>query len=93
MPALKKLQRLEDVILDSCYFSGEKMRISEQGFGRLRKLVFYIDGLDELQIDDEAMPSLMELKLRTTGRQMKLMIPDRLRAVLDPPYIKLSPSV
>lgn len=93
MPALKKLQRLEDVILDSCYFSGEKMRISEQGFGRLRKLVFYIDGLDELQIDDEAMPSLMELKLRTRGRQMKLMIPDRLRAVLDPPYIKLSPSV
>ncbi|CAN6923866.1 unnamed protein product [Brassica oleracea] len=38
MPALKKLQRLEDVILDSCCFSGEKMRISEQGFGRLRKL-------------------------------------------------------
>lgn len=87
MPALKKLQRLEDVILDSCCFSGEKMRISEQGFGRLRKLVFYSDGLDELQIDDEAMPSLMELKLRTRGRQMKLMIPDRLRAVLDPPYI------
>lgn len=87
MPALKKLQRLEDVILDSCCFSGEKMRISEQGFGRLRKLVFYFDGLDELQIDDEAMPSLMELKLRTRGRQMKLMIPDRLRAVLDPPYI------
>lgn len=93
MPALKKLQRLEDVILDSCCFSGEKMRISEQGFGRLRKLVFYSDGLDELQIDDEAMPSLMELKLRTRGRQMKLMIPDRLRAVLDPPYIKSSPSV
>ncbi|KAL0689569.1 hypothetical protein Bca4012_089247 [Brassica carinata] len=88
MPALKKLQRLEDVILDSCCFSGEKMRISEQGFGRLRKLVFYSDGLDELQIDDEAMPSLMELKLRTRGRQMKLMIPDRLRAVLDPPDIK-----
>ena len=93
MPALKKLQRLEDVILDSCCFSGEKMRISEQGFGRLRKLVFCSDGLDELQIDDEAMPSLMELKLRTRGRQMKLIIPDRLRAVLDPPYIKSSPSV
>ncbi|KAJ4878288.1 Disease resistance protein (NBS-LRR class) family [Raphanus sativus] len=92
MHALKKLQRLEDVILDSCHYSGEKMRIGEQGFGRLRKLVFYIEGLDELQIEDEAMPSLVELKLRTRGRQMKLMIPDRLRAVLDPPYIKSPPD-
>ena len=62
------------------------MTISEQGFGRLRKLAFYIDGLEELQIEDEAMPSLMELKLRTRGRQINLIIPDRLRVFLGPLY-------
>ncbi|CAD5325042.1 unnamed protein product [Arabidopsis thaliana] len=86
MPALKKLQRLENVVLDSCEYSGEKMTISEQGFGRLRKLAFYIDGLEELQIEEEAMPSLMELKLRTRGRQINLIIPDRLRVFLEPLY-------
>ncbi|KAL1222092.1 putative disease resistance RPP13-like protein 2 [Cardamine amara subsp. amara] len=84
MPVLKKLQRLENVLLDSCDYSGVKMSISEQGFGRLRKLVFYIDGLEELQIEEEAMPSLMELKLRTRGQQINLIIPDRLRAFLEP---------
>ncbi|KFK22148.1 hypothetical protein AALP_AAs59531U000200 [Arabis alpina] len=88
MHVLKKLQRLENVVFDSCEYSGVKMSISEQGFGRLRKLAFYIDGLEELQIEEEAMPSLMELKLRNRGPQIKLMIPDRLRAFLEPLYTR-----
>lgn len=79
MPALQKLPRLEDLVLKDCDCSGGKMSISAQGFGRLRKLELIIKRLDELQIEEEAMPSLMELNLNPRGRPTKLMIPDRLR--------------
>ncbi|KAF3500577.1 hypothetical protein F2Q69_00044254 [Brassica cretica] len=37
MPALQKLPRLQDLVLKECEWSGAKMSIGEQGFGRLRK--------------------------------------------------------
>ncbi|CAH8267677.1 unnamed protein product [Arabidopsis lyrata] len=63
MPALQKLQRLEDLVLYSCGYAGAKMCINAQGFCRLRKLKLIITRLDELEIEEEAMPSLMELNL------------------------------
>nr|ABF00980.1 disease resistance protein RPP13 variant [Arabidopsis thaliana] len=63
MPVLQKMPRLEDLILEGCFYPGGKMSISEQGFGRLRKLQIFIYILDELQIEEEAMPNLIELKI------------------------------
>ena len=80
MPALEKLQRLEDLSLTDCAYSEPKMSISAQGFGRLIKLELFMVRLDELHIEEEAMLSLTKLNLTTKGRQTKLMIPNRLRA-------------
>lgn len=80
MAALQKLPRLEDLVLKDCAWRGGNMRIRAQGFGRLRKLELINVTLHELQIDEEAMPSLMELNLRPYGRPRKVMIPGRLRA-------------
>lgn len=80
MPALEKLQRLEDLSLTNCSYSETKMSISAQGFSRLNKLELFMVRLDELHIEEEAMPSLTKMNLTTKGRQTKLMIPDRLRA-------------
>ncbi|CAA7046297.1 unnamed protein product [Microthlaspi erraticum] len=55
------------------------MSISAQGFCRLRKLELS-SKLDELRIQEEAMPSLMELHVIYPGRPTKMVIPDRLRA-------------
>ncbi|KAL0878079.1 hypothetical protein Bca101_027785 [Brassica carinata] len=80
MPALQKLPRLEVLVLKDCHWRGGNMGISAQGFGLLRKLELINVILNELQIDEEAMPSLMELNLRPDGRPRKVMIPGRLRA-------------
>lgn len=73
------MPRLEDLILLSCNYSG-KMSVSEQGFGRLRKLDLLMRSLDELQIEEEAMPNLIELEISVSKRETKLIIPNRLRA-------------
>nr|ABF00981.1 disease resistance protein RPP13 variant [Arabidopsis thaliana] len=82
MPFLQKMPRLEDLILKGCHYSGGKMSVSEQGFGRLRKLQIFIYSLDELQIEEEAMPNLIELKI-TSKEVKKLIIPNRLRACMS----------
>ena len=56
------------------------MSISEQGFGQLRKLELITVRLDELQIEEEAMPNLVKLNLTNRVRPTKLIIPNRLRA-------------
>ncbi|EFH53768.1 hypothetical protein ARALYDRAFT_323301 [Arabidopsis lyrata subsp. lyrata] len=72
MSALQILPRLEDLVLKDCSYPGAKIiSISAQGFGRLRNLELFMEILDELRIEEEAMPSLIKLIL---------MIPDRLRA-------------
>ncbi|KAG7564685.1 hypothetical protein ISN44_As10g014380 [Arabidopsis suecica] len=84
MPFLQKMPRLEDLMLQDCDYSGEKMSISEQGFGRLRKLQLFMERLDELQIEEEAMPNLIQLRLSSILRlQTKLIIPKRLRACMS----------
>ncbi|KAG7559881.1 NB-ARC [Arabidopsis thaliana x Arabidopsis arenosa] len=80
MPFFQKMPRLEDLILENCYYSGEKMSVSEQGFGRLRKLQLFMERLDVLQIEEEAMPNLIQLQLRV---ETKLIIPERLRACVS----------
>ncbi|KAG2329808.1 hypothetical protein Bca52824_000988 [Brassica carinata] len=80
MPALQELQRLEDLALQNCDCLGEKMSISANGFGRLRKLEIIKIILDELQIEEEAMPNLVKLNLTNRVRPTKLIIPNRLRA-------------
>nr|AAF42832.1 RPP13 [Arabidopsis thaliana]ACN56766.1 disease resistance protein RPP13 variant [Arabidopsis thaliana] len=65
MPFLQKMPRLEDLIFENCDYWGGKMSVSEQGFGRLRKLKLFINRLDELQIEEEAMPNLIELVVQT----------------------------
>lgn len=55
------------------------MSISAQGFGRLRNLELSMVRLEELRIEEEAMPSLTKLIVKTQGRP-KLIIPDRLKA-------------
>ncbi|KAL9294049.1 Disease resistance protein RPP13 [Arabidopsis thaliana] len=81
MPFLQKMPRLEDLILIGCNYSGGKMSVSEQGFGRLRKLQIFIY-IDELQIEEEAMPNLIELKI-ASREVKKLIIPNRLRACMS----------
>ncbi|CAA0384701.1 unnamed protein product [Arabidopsis thaliana] len=85
MPALQKLPRLEDLVLKDCNYSGVKiMSISAQGFGRLKNLEMSMErrghGLDELRIEEEAMPSLIKLTVKSRVILPKLMIPDRLKA-------------
>ncbi|CAH8313418.1 unnamed protein product [Eruca vesicaria subsp. sativa] len=87
MPALQKLPRLEDLVLKDCQWPEGNMRIRAQGFGLLRKFELINVTLHELQIDEEAMPSLMELNLRPNGRPRKVMIPGRLRAFAQGFYI------
>nr|AAS93955.1 disease resistance protein RPP13 variant [Arabidopsis thaliana] len=82
MPFLQKMPRLEDLILKGCHYSGGKMSVSEQGFGRLRKLQIFMESLDELQIEEEAMPNLIELKITSKEVIKKLIIPNRLRACM-----------
>ncbi|KAG2309420.1 hypothetical protein Bca52824_029168 [Brassica carinata] len=83
MPALQKLPRLEDLVLEECDCSGVKMSISAQGFARLRKLALFRVRLDELWIEEEAMPSLMHLNLiNRLGPRPKMMIPDRFLALV-----------
>ncbi|CAG7860526.1 unnamed protein product [Brassica rapa] len=83
MPALRKLPRLEDLVLEECDCSEVKMSISAQGFARLRKLALFRVRLDALWIEEEAMPSLMHLNLlNRLGPRTKLMIPDRFLALV-----------
>ena len=83
MPALRKLPRLEDLVLEECDCSEVKMSISAQGFARLRKLVLFRVRLDALWIEEEAMPSLMHLNLlNRLGPRTKMMIPDRFLALV-----------
>nr|AAS93957.1 disease resistance protein RPP13 variant [Arabidopsis thaliana] len=79
MPFLQKIPRLEDLIFNNCDYWGGKMSVSEQGFGRLRKLILVMKSLDELQIEEEAMPNLIELGVQNL--ETKLIIPNRLRAL------------
>nr|ABF00976.1 disease resistance protein RPP13 variant [Arabidopsis thaliana] len=83
MPFLQKMPRLEDLIFKNCDYWGGKMSVSEQGFGRLRKLCFFMESLDELQIEEEAMPHLIELLIISKElEKLKLIIPNRLRACM-----------
>nr|ACN56775.1 disease resistance protein RPP13 variant [Arabidopsis thaliana] len=83
MPFFQKMPRLEGLILENCHYSGGKMSVSEQGFGRLRKLCFFMESLDELQIEEEAMPHLIELLIISKElEKLKLIIPNRLRACM-----------
>ncbi|CAA0384677.1 unnamed protein product [Arabidopsis thaliana] len=80
MPFLQKMPRLEDLIFNNCDYWGGKMSVSEQGFGRLRKFILVMKSLDELQIEEEAMPNLIELGVQEI-LETKLIIPNRLRAL------------
>ncbi|CAF1717031.1 unnamed protein product [Brassica napus] len=83
MPALQKLPRLEDLVLEDCDCSEVKMSFSAQGFARLRKLALFRVRLDSLWIEEEAMPSLMHLNLvNRLGPRTKMMIPDRFLALV-----------
>ena len=83
MPALQKLPRLEDLVLEDCDCSEVKMSISAQGFARLRKLALFRVRLDSLWIEEEATPSLMHLNLvNRLGPRTKMMIPDRFLALV-----------
>nr|ACN56764.1 disease resistance protein RPP13 variant [Arabidopsis thaliana] len=82
MPFFQKMPRLEDLILENCHYSGGKMSVSEQGFGRLRKLHLAMASLDELQIGGEAMPHLIELLIISKEVDKELIIPNRLRACM-----------
>ncbi|CAN7025093.1 unnamed protein product [Brassica oleracea var. botrytis] len=83
MPALQKLPRLEDLVLEDCDCSEVKMSINAQGFARLRKLALFRVRLDALWIEEEAMPSLMHLNLvNRFGPITKMMIPDRFLALV-----------
>nr|ACN56779.1 disease resistance protein RPP13 variant [Arabidopsis thaliana] len=84
MPFLQKMPRLEDLIFKNCDYWGGKMSVSEQGFGRLRKLKLFRNRLDELQIEEEAMPNLIELVVQIL--ETKLIIPNRLRAFSEIHY-------
>ncbi|CAA7036702.1 unnamed protein product [Microthlaspi erraticum] len=64
MPAFQKFPRLEDLVFKNCDYLGGKMNISAQGFGRLRKLDLIMVRLDELRIEEGAMPNLMELDVQ-----------------------------
>ncbi|XP_010503265.1 PREDICTED: disease resistance protein RPP13-like [Camelina sativa] len=83
MPILQKLPRLEDLILKTCDLVGGKMSIREQGFGRLRKLQLFIEKLGVLQIEEQAMPNLIQLKLSTKVQYCHLIIPNRFRAFIQ----------
>ncbi|CAA7025754.1 unnamed protein product [Microthlaspi erraticum] len=80
MSVFQKFPRLEDLVLEECDYPGRKMSISAQGFCRLRKLELTSLVVNELRIEEEAMPSLMELHVIYPGRPTKMVIPDRLRA-------------
>lgn len=82
MPFFQKMPRLEHLILDDCHCSGEKMSVSQQGFGRLRKLHLFMGCLHVLQIEEEAMPNLIQLKLLSKRVETKQIIPNRLRAFI-----------
>ncbi|KAF3546785.1 hypothetical protein DY000_02008347 [Brassica cretica] len=86
MPALQKLPRLQDLVLKECEWSGAKMSIGEQGFGRLRKLELITVRLDELEIEEKSMPSLLKLNLEIERGATKLLIPDRLQAFVQGTY-------
>ncbi|CAH8356536.1 unnamed protein product [Eruca vesicaria subsp. sativa] len=86
MPILQKFPRLEDLVLKECEWLGAKMSISEQGFGRLRKLELITVRLDELQIEEKAMPSLLKLNLEMERGATKLIIPDRFQAFVRGTY-------
>ncbi|KAF3546786.1 hypothetical protein DY000_02008346, partial [Brassica cretica] len=83
MPALQKLPRLEDLVLKECEWLGAKMSISEQGFCRLRKLELITVRLNELEIEEKSMPSLLKLNLEIERGATKLLIPDRLQAFVQ----------
>nr|ACN56763.1 disease resistance protein RPP13 variant [Arabidopsis thaliana] len=91
MPFLQKMPRLEDLIFKNCDYWGGKMSVSEQGFGRLRKLILVMKSLDELQIEEEAMPNLIELVVQIL--ETKLIIPNRLRAFSEIHYQKRLTSI
>ena len=86
MPALQKLPRLEDLVLKECEWSGAKMSISEQGFCRLRKLELITVRLDELDIEEQSMPSLLKLNLEIERGATKLLIQGRLQAFVQSTY-------
>ncbi|CAA7036699.1 unnamed protein product [Microthlaspi erraticum] len=81
MSVFQKFPRLEDLVLEECDYPGRKMSISAQGFCRLRKLELTSLVVNELRIEEEAMPNLMQLDVRKR-QPGKMMIPDRLRALL-----------
>ncbi|RID58500.1 hypothetical protein BRARA_F01796, partial [Brassica rapa] len=69
-----KLPRLEDLVLKECEGSGAQMSISEQ----VR--------LDELDIEEKSMPSLLKLNLEIERGATKLMIQGRLQAFVQSTY-------
>lgn len=82
MHVLQKLPRLEDLVFQDCYYEGEKLSINAEGFGRLRTLELSIARLIELEIEEEAMPSLTDMyfEYNEGNPPTKLMISERLRA-------------
>ncbi|CAN8254961.1 unnamed protein product [Cochlearia groenlandica] len=78
MPAFQRLPMLEHLKMKYCDCS--EMSIGAEGFDRLRTLELLNVKLYELRIEEEAMPSLMDLRL-ILKREPKVMIPDRLRAI------------
>ncbi|CAN8278056.1 unnamed protein product [Cochlearia groenlandica] len=82
MPALQKLQRLEELSLTNCNYSRGMIRINAKGFPMLRNLEMFMVRLDDLHIEEEAMPNLTKFNLTTKGKQTNLMVPDRLQVFL-----------
>ncbi|KAK4850846.1 hypothetical protein QYF36_010259 [Acer negundo] len=86
MPSLEKLHNLMILYIGTKFYSGKKLFCSAQGFRRLEilKLDHEDDGgLEELQVEEGAMPMLRGFSIPTKF-ESKLRIPERLKSIPPP---------
>ncbi|XVF78634.1 hypothetical protein PTKIN_Ptkin14bG0150800 [Pterospermum kingtungense] len=80
MPTIGKLRNLRILQIGESAFTGKKMICSSEGFPRLDSLSLEsLSDLEELQVDEGAMPVLRRLEI-VNWRKMKMM-PDGLRSI------------
>ncbi|XP_042495671.1 probable disease resistance protein RF9 [Macadamia integrifolia] len=73
MPKLEKLPKLQFLRLCSKSFKGQNMVCSSGGFGQLRVLrIWKLEELQELSVEEGAMPNIEELEIRTCNNLKKL---------------------
>ncbi|KAK0600313.1 hypothetical protein LWI29_013748 [Acer saccharum] len=82
MPSLEMLHSLMILNLGFRFYSGRKLFCSAQGFRRLEILKLDVkDELEELQVEEEAMPRLRGLSI---PKNSSLRIPERFRSIPPP---------